>query len=78
MTPGWLLELSQSRLSLYASWLAAATQTSAREVENPNIPSQDFTLDALLTTTLPIYPGLRLAHSMLDCALCELVILTAV
>jgi len=54
-----------------ASWLAAATQRKARE---PNIPPQDFTLDTIPGTTLPIYPGFRPAHSMLDCTLRGLII----
>lgn len=42
---------------LVASWLAAPTTTRARE---PNITSQDLTLNALPVTTRPIYLGVEM------------------
>jgi len=65
--PNWLLELSPHCMN--ASWLPAATKTRARD---PNIPLKDFTPNALPAVTLPIYLGLGLAHSMLDCIFSDL------
>jgi len=45
-----------------ASWLAAVTQTTARELD---VPPLDFTPDARPAAILPIYA----AHNMMDCTL---------
>jgi len=39
-----------------ASWITAGTEMTAKE---QNVPSEDFTPDALPAVTVPIYPGLE-------------------
>jgi len=51
-----------------ASWLAAVAQTQR--------PTEDFTPDVILVTTVPVYPGLGPAHSMPDCTLWGLIYTT--
>jgi len=61
----WIFNGVVGCLSVYdTSWLAAAIQMTTRQ---PNVQHQDFTPDAVPDATLPTYPGLGPAHSMLDC-----------
>ena len=69
----WLLVTcwNSAILTLTTVWLlAAATQTRVKE---PNIPAEEFTLNALPTASLPFYLGLGPAHCTLDCILWGLV-----